>query len=147
MKEQTGDMFDEYLSPEILYVITTNGYVKNDGRAVMGRGTAYEATQLQKGIDRILGDYILAWGNRPFLLPGNMASLPVKHHWKEKADVELISLSLGRLFDLWNSIGRPKLYLPRPGCGNGQLSWYHVRSLVESRFSGKGDVTIWSLGD
>ncbi len=145
MNEQTGDMFQNYLEPDVLYVITTNGYVKNDQTAVMGAGVAKTATELQKNVRRILGDYILAWGNRCYLLPGNMVSLPVKHHWKEKADEDLIARSLAQLRGMWIDLGRPRLYLPRPGCGNGGLSWYHVRPLVESYFGNEDRVSVWSL--
>lgn len=145
MIEAEGNMFYDYLEPDVLYVITTNGYVRNNGTAVMGRGTAQAATRLQKQVDRFLGDLLLAWGNRSYLLPGNMVSLPTKHHWKEKSDIELIDRSLGQLRDLWTTVGKPRLYLPQPGCGNGGLFWHHVRPHVEHYFGDEENVTVWSL--
>lgn len=145
MREQVGDMFEDYLEPDVLYVITTNGFVKNNGSLVMGAGVAKDAKRLQKNIDVYLGDMVLAWGNHSFLLPGNLVTLPVKHHWKDRAEIDLITRSLGELYNLWSSVGRPRLYLPRPGCGNGQLSWYNVQPLVQSCFGMEDAVTVWSL--
>ncbi len=145
MIEVTGDMFEDYLDPGVAYVVTTNGYVRNNGTAVMGAGTAKDAAQLHKDLPRILGDLILAHGNRPYLLPYGFVSLPVKHHWKEKADLDLIDTSLMLLWELYELYFRNKeVYLPRPGCGNGGLSWYHVRPLVENYFP---NATVWSLDE
>lgn len=147
MIEVTGDMFEEYLDPGVWYVITTNGYVKNNGQAVMGAGTAKYARDLHPDLSRILGDLVLSHGNVPFLLPYGFVSLPVKHHWKEKADIELINRSLFLLRELYHLYGEGKtIYLPRPGCGNGGLSWYHVKPLVE-RILGGYPIVVWSLDE
>ncbi len=146
MIEVQGDMFEDYLDPGVAYVITTNGFVKNNGEAVMGAGTAKVAAQLHNDLPNMLGDLILSYGNVPFILPYGFVSLPVKHHWKEKADVDLINRSLSYLQDLRSIYYRTTtIYLPRPGCGNGQLSWHHVRPLVEHYFGDDDDVVIWSL--
>lgn len=64
--------------------ITTNGYVANDGTAVMGRGVAKQAMERIKGIDRLLGEYIRVNGNCVGVLckyPGTdtwIVSFPVK---------------------------------------------------------------------
>lgn len=148
MIEKVGDMFAEYLDPGVIYVITTNGYVRNDGAAVMGRGTALRAANLQPALPRILGDLLLSYGNRPYILPGGFVTLPVKHKWDEKADLDLINTSLDLMVDLLSVYvqgpGR-RLFLPRPGCGNGQLSWEAVKPLVERQFGHADDVTVWSL--
>lgn len=138
-----GDMFEEYLSPEVMYVVPTNGYVKNDKSAVMGKGLALDARVLQKGVDRILGDYILGYGNRCYLLPGNLVSFPTKTHWKERSDLGLIQRSATQLRDLWTYLGGTRrLFVPHVGCGNGGLSWFTVRPLIETALSGL-PVTFW----
>lgn len=125
------DMFADYLLPDVLYCITTNGDVKRNGECVMGRGTALRAKELRPMIAKELGDLILTFGNRPFLLPGNFVSLPVKHHWDESADPVLIRRSIQhiasilRVYD-WGGL----VFLPRPGCGNGQLKWKDMRDMV-----------------
>lgn len=150
MKEVIGkDMFEHYLEPDVIYVVTTNGYVKNNGEAVMGRGTAKDAATLHPKLPAMLGDLLLAYGNRPFLLTGNIVTLPVKHRWDEKADLELIEDSLIVLADLrliydWDTAHGRRIYLPRPGCGNGQLDWSLVVSMVEATMN-FDNVTVWSL--
>ena len=146
MIERVGDMFAEYLDPGVVYVITTNGYVRNDGAAVMGRGTALAAAQLHGDLPHILGELLLTYGNRPFVLPYGFVTLPVKHKWDEKADLELIGRSLYWLVELLDMYsGNRLIYLPRPGCGNGQLAWDAVRPLVAAHFENDADVTVWSL--
>jgi hypothetical protein len=149
MIERQGNMFAEYLSPEVIYVITTNGYIRNDGCAVLGRGVAKVAASLRKELPHILGDYLLSYGNFPFVLPGNFVTLPVKHRWDEKADPTLIERSLFILEDLiaaygWTVASGKTIYLPRPGCGNGQLGWEQVRPLVEYHMNYE-NVVVWSL--
>jgi len=145
-------MFEEYLSPEVVYVITTNGYVKNNGQAVMGRGTALIAATIAPKLPTILGDLLISYGNKPYLLPGNFVTLPVKHKWDEKADPVLIGKSLDILMDMWDlyGFGKRQVYIPRPGCGNGQLAWETVKPMMEYYFGGEphaalNNVTVWSL--
>lgn len=110
--------------------ITTNGYVTNDGLAVMGRGIAKQAAEKFTDIRRVLGYLIRSRGNHVHVLPFKwhdyddvmvLVSFPVKHVWNEKADLELIKRSCSELMEML-----PKneyVFLPRPGCGNGQLDW------------------------
>lgn len=145
MIERQGDMFEEYLDPGVVYVITTNGYVKNDGTAVMGRGVAKIAAIISPRLPSILGDLLLSYGNKPYILPGGFVTLPVKHKWDEKADLDLIRDSLDGLWFLMRMYNRNKrMYLPRPGCGNGQLSWDVVKPVVEN-WNWPDSVTVWSL--
>lgn len=126
--------------------VTTNGLVKKDGTAVMGAGVAKQATERYPGIATILGRSMARQGNVPQVIyPAGgdemgrwVVSLPVKHHWNENADLELIVASCHELVDLvdewrWNTV-----VLPRPGCGNGRLSWASVAgaigSILDDRF-------------
>ena len=150
MIERVGDMFEEYLDPRTVYVITTNGYVRNDGCAVMGRGTAKAAADLQPTLPRILGDLLLTYGNRPYVLPGNFVSLPVKHKWDEKADLDLIQDSLTMFCNLyavygWQFNGR-QVYVPWPGIGNGRLAKQIVEPIVEAWLGDYDNIVMWSLG-
>jgi len=66
--------------------ITTNGYVKKDGTAVMGKGIALQAVEQWPEVSRILGDLIRRKGNRVHILEGipnylekaKLVSFPVK---------------------------------------------------------------------
>ena len=74
MIEIYGDMFDPStyknqhgeplpLSPDAI-CITTNGFVKKNGEAVMGRGCAAQAKKMLVGVDKALGSAIKRAGNR-----------------------------------------------------------------------------------
>lgn len=146
MIEIVGDLF-EWGGDAIC--ITTNGQIRKDGACVMGRGVALQATIKWPGIERVLGRQIMEGGNKVHRLtfeeggrivlcmsnesngvhvvPWHIFSLPVKHHWRDKADIKLIERSLRELTKLTESM---RVGLPRPGCGNGGLDWNAVRPLV-----------------
>lgn len=135
-KEITGNLWEVEAD---LRVITTNGTTRKDGAAVMGRGCAREARDMFPGIDKHFGELLLKHGNRPMRLRKDLATLPVKHHWKERADLELIEKSIPLLVELVDRFGYQKVVVPRPGCGNGGLRWSEVRRVVlpllDERFS------------
>lgn len=142
--------------------ITTNGTVKRDGRAVMGRGCALEATKKLKDIDAVLGWGLGGNGNVVMRLGMivnehseyhkfcNIYSFPVKHHWRDKADLDLIAQSCEQLLELYNDninqgYADPLIAIPRPGCGAGGLSWRHeVRPLLEAYFKDSNNIIIVS---
>ena len=126
--------------PADVRVITTNGSVRQDGMAVMGRGCALEATKLFPDLQADLGE-ALEGGNRCYLL-GNtytghgtsfiLMTFPVKHKWMERADLALIRKSALELVIYANNDPTWKvIVLPRPGCGNGRLSWPNVKEILE----------------
>lgn len=116
--------------------ITTNGTIKKNGEAVMGRGCALEATKKHPGIQKILGSRLQDKGNHVHKFIGMgfpyplLITFPVKHNWWEKADIKLIEQSCHELVQL---IGQSLIvYLPRPGCGNGGLNWEkEVKPILE----------------
>jgi len=128
MKEAEVNLWD---ATSDLVVVTTNGTVKRNGACVMGRGCAREAKQKYPGVEFLLGKYLRRYGNRPFLLHLNLASFPVKHDWWDLADYHLIAQSACLLLDTVNRRGYNDVVLPRPGCGNGGLSWKSVRKILE----------------
>lgn len=120
--------------------ITTNGSIRNDGMAVMGRGCAFEATERFPTVQRNLGQLISQNGNhvqkifRTGTSSGrfwHLVSFPVKHRWDQKADLELIERSAQELVEMTGSMGWETVALPRPGCGNGKLSWHQVRPILK----------------
>jgi hypothetical protein len=143
MKELTG--VDLWEVPADLRVISTNGAVRKDGAAVMGRGCARQARDRYPGVDLRLGRLLKEHGNRPFRLgrlpDGSvLASLPVKHHWQEPADLKLIHKSLTLLVELADRWQYERVILPRFGCGNGGLHWPTVcravgHLLLDDRFT------------
>lgn len=133
MIEVTGDL---WIFPADLRVITTNGFVKKNGEAVMGRGCAKEAALKWPDLPLKLGYSITQSGNHVFYLIEELCSFPVKHNWWEKADKELIERSARELLDFIDyraAFDQPfkSILLPRPGCGNGQLDWKDVKPIIE----------------
>jgi len=112
-------------------VITTNGFVKKDGRAVMGRGVARQALQRYPGIDRLLGNHLRRSNRVHVLSEYRLISMPVKYNWWEDADPDLIERSARELAAWADTQGDVSVVLPRPGCGNGGLLWSQVKPLIE----------------
>jgi hypothetical protein len=133
--EQRGNLW-WLAEPGDALVITTNGFVARDGHAVMGRGIAYEATQRDPTVSFVLGEKIRTGGNHVHIIHPqrqssdfDWVSMPVKHHWRDMADPNLIvrsALELAALAPRWN-----RIWMPRPGCGNGHLDWADVKPLIE----------------
>ncbi len=146
MFEGKGNLWDHKQADGYLKVITTNGFVKANGEAVMGAGCAKEAKELWPDLPKRLGAEINRWGNNVFFIgdpaPDNLdiisheksiITFPVKHHWKEKADLRLIEKSAHQIMDLADAIdGDWRYVLPRPGCGNGKLEWSDVKPVLQS---------------
>ena len=114
--------------------ITTNGMVKNNGECVMGRGIAYQFKTKYPFAPKILGDKIKQNGNIFQAIMWNdditYVAFPVKHHWSEAADFNLIKKSANALACLANEAPDKKFLLPRPGCGNGRQDWEVVKPII-----------------
>lgn len=154
MNEERGNLW-EYSAQAI--VITTNGFVKKDGRCVMGKGCAKEALRRYPDIDKVLGNYIRAYGNKVGVLNVDpvIMSFPVKPvsvvfdgtnaatHMKNKfnvgdvmpgwaaiADIELIEESAKQLKRATDILHFKSVVMPRPGCGAGELKWRRVKKVL-----------------
>lgn len=131
MQEITGNLWDYYGRRNEVVCITTNGAVKLDGNAVMGRGCALQATQKIPGIALKLGASIKKNGNVACWLEEDvLISFPVKHKWFEKADIKLIRQSADWLHEQAMLLPFTTFILPRPGCGNGKLSYSQVQPIL-----------------
>src|SRR6266550_9558402 len=131
MREDQGNMWD---FPSEAYVITTNGFVKNNGECVMGRGCAREAALRWPKLPLALGTCIKFGGNHVHGFHFDEALImtyPVKHHWREAADLALIERSAHELVRMADQQGVREAIMPRPGCGNGRLDWEDVWPIIE----------------
>lgn len=156
MLERYGDIWEavdeDY--PDAV-IITTNGYVKANGEAVMGRGIALEAKTRYPKLPADLGTMIKKYGNNVFAFKQIMGlwliTLPVKPErgpngemgWKAKADIGLIEDSVKQIvgaepyYGLFNNLHDAneklinRVFMPRPGCGNGKLKWEQVKPIIE----------------
>jgi len=137
MKEIYGNAWDLFDSGEFkLLFITSNGTIKKNGDGVMGRGIAAECKNRYIGSDSTLGENLRKYGNCINILVSledrrKVVSFPVKHNWHETADIELIIRSCREAMCRTANYPEEKFLLPRPGCGNGGLSWEDVKPMIE----------------
>lgn len=117
-------------------VFTTNGIVRKDGRAVVGKGIAKEANDLFH-IDEKLALFLKEYGNRAFNLGRyrrangsneppvifSLLTFPTKHNWKDDSDITLICKSAEEIVQMCDKFGITKCYLPPVGCGCGNLNY------------------------
>lgn len=98
---------------------------------------AFEAKRKWDGLPLQIGLHILHHGNVVGLFqcyaPDTLLfTFPVKHEWHQKADLDLIRRSAEQLVvEVSKLTKRGPVVLPRPGCGNGHLSWDTVRPVLE----------------
>ena len=112
-------------------VVTTNLTVRADGCAVMGRGVAAQAVEKWPDIPRWLGGKIRA-GQRGLVVHEEHALLflPVKVHWRDRADVHLLERSLSELAAFAAAHPGDVIVSPVPGIGFGGLDRGAVDDLL-----------------
>jgi hypothetical protein len=128
MKESVESIWSYYGMQGHVVCITTNGTVKKNGRAVMGRGNAKQAKIMFPDVDELLGQYLRNHGNHAGILAlpdtlGDLLVFPVKHRWWEPADLGMITSSVVWLKNEAQGHPETTYHLPRPGCGNGGRDW------------------------
>ena len=158
MIEKRGNIFYEDCDA---LCITTNGYVKKNGEAVMGRGCALDATKQLPKLPKILGHHLIVNGNQVYYLTHvndvAVVSFPTKPveapyvdglrivksmadkyklgdyvpGWALQSDLSLIASSCIQLVNLTNAYGWEKVVLPRPGCGAGELNWEDIKPILK----------------
>jgi hypothetical protein len=117
-------------------VITTNGVVKSNRHAVMGKGIALQALNRWRGIDLVLGTKIINYGNHSAYLGmwtgHNVFSMPTKNHWRDVSSPELVIRSATELVEVVNKLDfDEEIGMPPPGCGCGGLTWDVVKELLK----------------
>lgn len=143
MQQQLGDIWE--LAKGNSICITTNGNVNAKGHLVMGKGIAKEALIKHPSIGKILGERVELYGNHVEFIPiydanlkliYNLFTFPTKHNWWEKSSFDLIEQSCKELVE-YTITYTSKIYLPRPGCGNGGLNWEDVKPILEKYFDNR----------
>ena len=133
MLEVTGDIWD-YADRGMTIVITTNGSLTPDGRAVIGRGVSKQASLRYPKLAEILGKLLLEQGNHVFDLGGGLVSFPVEETAWAQPDLRLIARSAVELRELLDWSGWERIVVARPGCGGGGLAWKDVQPLLTPWF-------------
>lgn len=139
MLEECGDLWS---IPADLRCITTNGALRRNGNAIMGKGIALEARKRYHDIEAILGSLINKYGNHVFHLGYDIISFPTKYHWKQDSDIRLIERSAQELVTLLRDNPAKRVLLTRPGCGNGNLQWSEVKAVIQEIFTDNKFVII-----
>jgi len=129
MKEATGNL---WTVPASWRCVTTNGIVKDNGELVMGAGVALEAKKQYPDLPKKLGQWVEKYGNRPFLCRDEgIITFPTKQHYKHNSNVMLIRSSAEKIVAIADKYKLHSIVLPRPGCGNGGLTWDFVKPYLE----------------
>ncbi len=132
MLETVGDIW-KYAATGII-VITTNGSVTRDGRAVFGRGVAKQAALRFPGLAEKLGRLLADRGNHVFDLGNGIVTFPVEETPWSLPDLSIISRSAQELRLLADRSGWDRVVVPRPGCGGGGLLWREVSPMLSPYF-------------
>jgi hypothetical protein len=126
-----------WLYPARVKLITTNSYVAQGGKLVMGRGVALQATEMYPGIAYRYGKLIPHLGRYGvmFLADPEYREWPglfqVKYHFKQPADLELIKYSVECLKkQVLESPVKTVWALNYPGIGWGQRTEEEVLPLI-----------------
>ncbi|PLX69506.1 MAG: ADP-ribose-binding protein [Denitrovibrio sp.] len=136
MKFQTANLLD-YVGTNPV-VITTNGTIKKDGKANLGRGNAKELGKTLDWLAEKLGILIRDGGNHVHHIDNMIVSFPVEETWTSHADLKLVERSAKELVRLVELYNWEKVYMPLPGCGGGGLKPSDVIStlapILDDRF-------------
>lgn len=116
---------------DVRLCITTNGTIVEGGRIVTGAGIAQEATERYPSFPYTVGRFVKESGLHVYYAGNGLISFPVKFEWFGRAYSSLIAQSLQELMLLTQLYGWKQVLIPRPGCGNGQLTWPDVKRLIE----------------
>lgn len=143
MKITSGDLWK--LDAD-LRVVTTNGILKKNGEAVMGKGIALQAAKRYPQLGRQLGECLAQSGNQAYFFAPDIATLPTKHHWKDPSDPKLIERSIQELIGICDAQGKQQILMPPPGCGLGGLAWDTVRELVAPLLDDRFTVVLYQPG-
>ena len=136
--QNTGSLFYLSQNEHEAVVVTTNGVIRKNGDAVLGKGQALEAKKLVPGLEHQLGEYLRRYGNRAFYMGvhrvvdrlTSLVTFPTKHHYRDNSDLDLIMRSAVQLKEIAAKFQLSKIYLPPAGCGLGKLDYEKQVRLV-----------------
>lgn len=129
--QNTGSLFYLPQNEREAAVVTTNGVIRKNGDAVLGKGQALEAKKLFPRMEQQLGEYLRRYGNRAFYMGTrqvgdhltSLVTFPTKHHYRDNSDPDLIIRSAVQLKEIAAKFHLSKVYLPPVGCGLGKLDY------------------------
>lgn len=130
------------------FLITTCAYIKNSGEVVMGRGIALEAKLRYPNLPFILGRkirHLQQYGLKKIdtFIETAFWAFQVKYHFKDPADIGLITLSLNQLCIIATTNAHRVYDLNFPGIGNGKLDYGTVKKLIDEAEL-PDNVNVWT---
>jgi hypothetical protein len=130
--------------------IPTNGIIKNNGNLVMGRGLALQASEHFPELPVSFGKHVKTNGNTVCILENlRIFSFPTKNNWVESSDLFLIEQSAQTLSDYFAGdmfefgLKIPEIYLPKVGCGLGELNWKQVEPILHAYLNDIVTIIDW----
>ena len=118
---------------------TSNLTTNAKGELVMGAGNALAVKRLYPDAPAVFGQLLGKYTpDKPLLLQYRVdddasmmiAAFPTKHHWKDKADIDLIAKGVKQLLDISRQTTFIDFHLPMPGVGLGGLQVGSVLNLI-----------------
>lgn len=133
MQLRRGDMWSVYDEADV-FLVTTNAVLTRDYRLVMGGGIAKEALERYPGLDwlwgyRLYSRYWQVYERQQLPIYGvlwpingeKLAAFQTKRHWREKADLDIITNAAWRLRLVAERYPDKRFHLNFPGIGLGGL--------------------------
>ena len=143
---RSGNLWDHHAAGAWVG-ITTNGIVKRNGTAVMGKGVAQQAALRFPDLPRQLGAWLQTHGNHVAAWSdARVITFPTKHHWQQPSDLDLIARSASELMGILDTLQIEAFVLPRPGCGLGQLPWDSVAPVLAPIFDARVVILTPQIG-
>lgn len=154
MLEEQCNIWDKYDSGEWICILT-NCNTNSRGEAIMGRGIAAEAKARFPELPKLIGSLI---GNPNTTVcttdvyplgKHRMVVFPTKYNYWEPSSIDLIVGSCKQLvryiqgnYLVCDGVLSSRVYLPRPGCGNGGLEWDYVKRHIDSLLDDRV-IVVW----
>lgn len=143
------NIFDLPDAPHTAVCVTTNGIVKRNGQAVMGKGIAKEA-DMRFHVSDLLGKKLSVCGNHVYDLglvqngrqTYRLVSFPTKNDWRDNSTIKRITQSAYELIAYCIEHEIETCYLPPAGCGCGGLDWDNVVSPILSQIFDDRFITV-----
>ncbi|MBN2448701.1 MAG: ADP-ribose-binding protein [Phycisphaerae bacterium] len=106
-----------------------SGATTGDGEAELETPSALEASKRFTGLALDLGRMLQSRGTHVHLVRPDLIAFPVKQFKWSKPDLKVIARSAQELTEL---VGDKTTLLPRPGCGQNELTWEEVSPVLAS---------------
>ncbi|MEE4253662.1 MAG: ADP-ribose-binding protein [Desulfuromusa sp.] len=129
----SGNLWEHHRNG-VVVAITTGGLLQKDGRCSMPSGCARQAADRFPSLPHTLGEQIRNFGMHVFDLGQRIVSFPVENSPYENPELRIIEQSCCELIELVNYKQWEKIIVPRPGCGQGGLSWKEVEPVLGRYF-------------